>query len=35
MVNVCRYEKGKTDLYFTEARGSEWQWHQLHLAPDR
>jgi len=29
MVDVCRYEKGKTDLYFTEARGSEWQWHQL------
>ena len=26
---VSRYQKGKTDLYFTEARDSEWQWHQL------
>ena len=26
---VGRYEKGKTNLYFTEARDSEWQWHQL------
>jgi len=26
---VSRYEKGKTDLDFTEARDSEWQWHQL------
>jgi len=26
---VSRYQKGKTDLDFTEARGSEWQWHQL------
>jgi len=26
---VSRYEKGKTNLDFTEARGSEWQWHQL------
>jgi len=24
-----RYQKGKTDLDFTEARVSEWQWHQL------
>jgi len=24
-----RYQKGKTRLDFTEARGSEWQWHQL------
>jgi len=37
---VSRYQKGKTDLDFTEARDSEWQWHQLghmrqHLAPDR
>ena len=24
-----RYQKGKTNLYFTEAKGSEWQWHQL------
>jgi len=23
------YRKGKTDLDFTEARDSEWQWHQL------
>ena len=23
------YQKGKTDLDFTEARDSEWQWHQL------
>jgi len=26
---VSRYQKGKTDLNFTEARESEWQWHQL------
>jgi len=26
---VSRYKKGKTDLDFTEARDSEWQWHQL------
>ena len=26
---VSRYQKGKTSLDFTEARGSEWQWHQL------
>jgi len=26
---VNRYQKGKTDLDFTEARDSEWQWHQL------
>jgi len=25
----CRYQKGKTNLDFTEARDSEWQWHQL------
>ena len=37
---VSRYQKGKTNLDFTEARDSEWQWHQLgpyarlHLAPD-
>jgi len=24
-----RYQKGKTNLNFTEARDSEWQWHQL------
>jgi len=23
------YQKGKTNLVFTEARDSEWQWHQL------
>ena len=39
---VSRYQKGKTNLDFTEARDSEWQWHPLdhmqvcmHLAPDR
>jgi len=26
---VNRYQKGKTNLDFTEARDSEWQWHQL------
>jgi len=26
---VTRYQKGKTNLDFTEARDSEWQWHQL------
>ena len=26
---MSRYEKGKTKLDFTEARDSEWQWHQL------
>ena len=26
---VSRYQKGKTDLDFTEARDSEWHWHQL------
>jgi len=28
-VRVSRYQKCKTDLDFTEARDSEWQWHQL------
>jgi len=40
---VSWYQKGKTNLDFTEARDSEWQWHQLghmhyaslDLAPDR
>jgi len=39
---VSQYQKGKINLDFTEARDSEWQWHQLdynyaslHLAPDR
>ena len=34
---VSPYQKGKTNLNFTEARDSEWQWRQLghmHLAPD-
>jgi len=26
---VSRYQKGKTNLDFTEARNSEWQWLQL------
>jgi len=26
---VSRYQKGKTNLDFTEARDSDWQWHQL------
>jgi len=26
---VSRYQKGKTNLDSTEARDSEWQWHQL------
>jgi len=31
------YQKGKTNVDFTEARDSEWQWlyASLHLAPDR
>ena len=28
-IKVSRYQKGKTNLDFTEARDSEWQWHQL------
>ena len=28
-LTVSRYLKGKTNLDFTEARDSEWQWHQL------
>ena len=28
---VSWYQKGKTNLDFTEARDSEWQWHQLSL----
>ena len=39
---VSLYQKGKTNLDFTEARDSEWQWHHsagpyasLNLAPDR
>jgi len=26
---MSRYQKGKTNLDFTEARDIEWQWHQL------
>jgi len=26
---MSRYQKGKTNLDFTETRDSEWQWHQL------
>ena len=26
---VSRYQKGTTNLDFTGARDSEWQWHQL------
>ena len=26
---VSRYQKGKTNVDFTEARDSEWQWDQL------
>jgi len=26
---VSRYQKGKTNLDFTKARDSEWQWHHL------
>jgi len=26
---VSRYQKGKTNLDFTGARNSEWQWHQM------
>jgi len=26
---VSRYQKSKTNLDFTEARDSEWQWHHL------
>jgi len=28
-IRVSRYQNGKTNLDFTEARDSEWQWHQL------
>jgi len=29
ITQVSRYQKGKTNLDFTETRDSEWQWHQL------
>ena len=28
-MQVSQYQKGKTNLDFTDARDSEWQWHQL------
>jgi len=28
-LKVSRYQTGKTNLDLTEARDSEWQWHQL------
>ena len=30
---VSQYQKGKTNLDFTEARDIEWQWHQLDHMP--
>jgi len=27
---VSQYQKGKTNLDFTEERNSEWQWHRQH-----
>jgi len=30
---VSLYQKGKTNLDFTQARDSEWQWHQLDHMP--
>jgi len=29
ITRVSRYQKGKTNLDFTDARDSKWQWHQL------
>ena len=29
ITRVSQYQKDKTNLDFTEARDSEWQWHQL------
>jgi len=31
---VSRYQKGKTNLDFTEARDSEWQWHHINICND-
>jgi len=28
-IQVSWYQKGQTNLDFTEARDGEWQWHQL------
>jgi len=30
---VSRYQKGKTNLDFSESTDSEWQWHQLSHRP--
>jgi len=30
---VSQYQKGKTNLDFTEARDSEWQWQQPRQHP--
>ena len=32
-IQVSRYQKGKTNLDFTEARDSEWQWGTCKFAP--
>jgi len=29
ITQLSQYQKGKTNLDITEARDSEWQWHQL------
>jgi len=29
IIQVSQYQKGKNSQDFTEARDSEWQWHQL------
>jgi len=29
IIRVSRYQKGDADHDFTEARDSEWQWHEL------
>jgi len=28
-IRVSRHQKGQSNLDFTEARDSEWQWYQL------
>jgi len=33
LVWVSRYQKGKTNLDFTEARDTEWQWHHIRTPP--
>jgi len=41
LTRVSQYQKGKTNLDFTEETDNEWQWHQLghmqrsDLAPDK